>query len=94
MNKNRSSVEVRSTVNTVDFERVMNLFSSSFTESFLKVVESQFGMGIQSNVIEEVKPIESDMKDKVFGSDERKGTVTLPQLTKYLSRVIESEKKI
>jgi hypothetical protein len=38
--------------------------------------------------------IESDMKDKVFGSDERKGTVTLPQLTKYFSRVIESEKKI
>jgi hypothetical protein len=34
------------------------------------------------------------MKDKVFGSDERRGTVTLPQLTKYLSRVIESEKKI
>jgi hypothetical protein len=31
------------------------------------------------------------MKDKVFGSDERKGTVTLPQLTKYLSRVM-SEK--
>jgi hypothetical protein len=56
MNTNRSSVEVRSTVNTVDFERVMNQFSSSFTESFLKVVESQFGIGVQSNVIEEVKP--------------------------------------
>jgi hypothetical protein len=59
MNTNSNSVEVRGTVNTVDFERVMNQFTSSFTtsfsESFLKVVESQFGMGVQSNVVEEVK---------------------------------------
>jgi len=55
MNTNKSSVEVRGTGNTVDFERVMNQFTSSFTESFLKVVESQFGIGVQSNVVEEVK---------------------------------------
>ena len=57
MNTNSNSVEVRGTGNTVDFERVMNQFTSSFTESFLKVVESQFGIGVQSNVVEEVKPL-------------------------------------
>ena len=68
MNKYRSSVEVRSTGNTIDFERVMNQFSSSFTESFLKVVESQFGMGIQSKVVEEVKPkvVKPKVKGKTF----------------------------
>jgi len=57
MNITKSSVEVRGTGNTVDFERVMNQFTFSFTESFLKVVESQFGIGVQSNVVEEVKPL-------------------------------------
>lgn len=56
MNTNKNSVEVRSTLNTVDFERLMNQFSSSFTESFLKVIESQFGNGIQLNQVEENKP--------------------------------------
>lgn len=56
MNKNKESVEVRGIGNTVEFERVMNQFSSSFTESFLKVVQSQFGKGIQPQVVEEVKP--------------------------------------
>jgi hypothetical protein len=58
------SVEVRSTVNTVDFERVMNQFSSSFTESYLKVMESQFGMGIQPEVVEEVKVKPTKIKPK------------------------------
>jgi hypothetical protein len=51
MIKTNGSVEVRGTVNTVDFERMMNQFSSSFTESYLKVVESQFGIGVQSKVV-------------------------------------------
>jgi hypothetical protein len=32
------------------------------------------------------------MKDRVFGSDERKGTVTLPQLNCEIRGVIEKEK--
>lgn len=64
MSSIKSSVEVRGTVNTVYFERVMNQFSFSFTESFLKVVESQFGMGIQSNVVEEVKVKPTVVKSK------------------------------
>jgi hypothetical protein len=80
------SVKVRGTVNTVDFERVMNQFTSSFTksvvenltESFLKVVESQFGMGIQSKRIEEVsvepkvvKPKNTSLKSKYDKAGER-----------------------
>ncbi len=64
MIKSNNSVEVRGTGNTVDFERVMNQFSSSFTESFLKVMESQFGIGVQSNVVEEVKPMVVKPKSK------------------------------
>lgn len=68
MIKSKKSVEVRGTVNTIDFERVMNQFTSSFTESFtqsfLKVVESQIGMGIQSNVVEEVKVKPTVVKSK------------------------------
>ncbi len=68
MNTIKGSVGVRGTGNTIDFERVMNQFSSSFTESFLKVVESQFGMGIQSKVVEEVKPkvVKPKVKGKTF----------------------------
>jgi len=65
MIKSKNGVEVRGTVNTVDFERVMNQFSSSFTksvienltESFLKVMESQFGIGIQPQLVEVMNPI-------------------------------------
>lgn len=64
MNTNKESVEVRGTGNTVEFERVMNQFSSSFTksvienltESFIKVIESQFGIKIQPKVVDEIKP--------------------------------------
>jgi hypothetical protein len=56
MINNQRSVEVLGTKNTVDFERVMNHFSSSFTESYLKVMDSHFGSGIQLNEVEEKKP--------------------------------------
>ncbi len=55
MKTDSNSVEVRGTGNTVDFERVMNQFSSSFTENFLKVVESQFGIDIPSEVVDSVE---------------------------------------
>ncbi|NVJ45983.1 MAG: hypothetical protein HWE07_02615 [Cytophagia bacterium] len=64
MIKSKNSVEVLGTVNTVDFERVMNQFSSSFTESFLKVMESQFGLGIESEKVEEVKTVVVKPKSK------------------------------
>jgi hypothetical protein len=68
MIKSKNSVEVLGTVNTVDFERVMNQFTSSFTtsfsESFLKVMESQFGKGIQSELVEEVKTLVVKPKSK------------------------------
>jgi hypothetical protein len=56
MNNNQRSVGVLGTGNTFDFERVMNHFSSSFTESYLKVMDSHFGNGIQLNQVEEKKP--------------------------------------
>ena len=77
MIKTNGSVEVRSTVNTVDFERVINLFSSSFTESFLKIVESQFGMGIQSKVVEEVKPKSISPKKSYKEASERSSRNTM-----------------
>ena len=97
MNKNRSSVEVRSTVNTVDFERVMNQFSSSFTksvienltESFLKVVESQFGMGILSKVVEEVKP--KVVKPKVVSKPSPIGTVLNRGFEKLKNPILKTE---
>jgi hypothetical protein len=55
MNTINGSVDVRGTVNTVDYERVMNQFSSSFTESFIKVMEKQIGMVFQPTIIEEFR---------------------------------------
>jgi hypothetical protein len=52
MNTRKNDVEVLDT--TVDFERVMNQFTSSFTESFIKVVQSQFGNGV---LVREVIPV-------------------------------------
>ena len=56
MNTIKESVEVLGTRNTFDYERVMNHFSSSFTESYLKVMDLHFGNGIQLNQVEEKKP--------------------------------------
>ena len=56
MNTIKESVEILGTKNTVDFERVMNHFSSSFTESYLKVMDLHFGSGIQLNQVEKKKP--------------------------------------
>jgi hypothetical protein len=89
MNTNKSSVEVLGTVNTVDFERVMNQFSSSFTESFLKVVESQFGMGIQSKVVEEVKP--KVVKPKVKSKPSPIGTVLNRGFEKLKNPILKTE---
>lgn len=77
MNTIKGSVEVRSTGNTVDFERMMNQFSSSFTESFLKVVESQFGKGIQSKLVEEVKTKSISPKKSYKGASERSSRNTI-----------------
>ena len=77
MIKSNNSVEVRGTVNTVDFERVMNQFSSSFTESFLKVVESQFGIGIQPKVVEEVKTVVVKPKSKPKTTTPKRFLITL-----------------
>jgi hypothetical protein len=56
MNTIKSSVEVLGTGNTVDFERVMNQFTSSFTESFLKVMEFQYGRMVPTEMVNEVIP--------------------------------------
>jgi hypothetical protein len=77
MIKTNGSVEVRGTGNTIEFEKLMNQFSSSFTESFLKVVESQFGMGIQSKVVEEVKPKSVPPKKNYRGASERSSRNTI-----------------
>ena len=89
MNTIKGSVGVRGTENTVDFERVMNQFSSSFTESFLKVVESQFGMGIQSKVVEEVKP--KVVKPNVKSKPSPIGTVLNKGFEKLKNPVLKSE---
>jgi len=77
MIKTNGSVEVRGTVNTVDFERMMNQFSSSFTESYLKVIESQFGIGVQSKVVEEVKPKSISPKKSYKEASERSSRNTI-----------------
>jgi hypothetical protein len=56
MIKTNNSVEIQGIGNTVDFERVMNQFTSSFTESFIKVMELQIGIVVQPQIIEKVKP--------------------------------------
>jgi hypothetical protein len=89
MNTIKGSVGVRGTGNTIDFERVMNQFSSSFTESFLKVIESQFGMGIQSKVVEEVK--QKVIKPKVKGKPSPIGTVLNRGFEKLKNPVLKSE---
>lgn len=89
MNTIKGSVEVRGTGNTVDFERVMNQFSSSFTESFLKVIESQFGIGVQSNVIEVVKP--KVVKPKVVSKPSPIGTVLNIGFEKLKNPILKTE---
>ena len=77
MIKTNGSVEALGTVNTVDFERMMNQFSSSFTESYLKVIESQFGIGVQSKVVEEVKPKSISPKKSYKEASERSSRNTI-----------------
>jgi hypothetical protein len=99
MNTIKNGVEVRGTVNTVDFERVMNHFTSSFTktltesltESFLKVVESQFGIGIQSNVVEEVKVKPTVVKPTVVSKSTPKSKTKNGGFEKLKNPILKTE---
>lgn len=100
MNTTKNSVEVLGTGNTVNFERVMNQFTSSFTESFLKVIESQIGREIYSTKFEVVKP-KSKTKPTILkvktpngGFEKLKNTLLKTQLEKSKSVEYDESKFI
>jgi len=59
MRNSNNGVEIQGMRNTIDLEKVMNLYTSSFTEGFMKVLEN-FNTPLQE--FEEVNKVDSPVK--------------------------------